>query len=96
MIERAQHDAPVFARFLAYTSLCRPHVEYPPSVWGSSLDYLINDIEMVQHNAIRFIPALKGRDSVTAAHEKLKLDTLVDRQMKITHALLLRLLFCLP
>ena len=70
MIERAQHDAPASARILAYTSLCRPHVEYPPSVWGSSLDYLINDIEMVQHNAIRFIPALKGRDSVTAAHVK--------------------------
>ena len=96
MIKRIWHDAPASTRLLGYTSLCRPRVEYADSVWDTTLDYLINDIEMVQHNAIRFIPALKGRDSVTAAHEKLKLDTLVDRQMKITHALLLRLLFCLP
>ena len=47
---------------------------------------------MVQHNAIRFILTLKGRDSVTAAHEKLELETLADKRTKIRHAVVLRLL----
>ena len=47
---------------------------------------------MVQPNAIRFISTLKGRDSVTAAHEKLELETLGDKRTKLRHALLLRLL----
>jgi hypothetical protein len=92
MIKRALHDAPASARLLAYTCLCRPHVEYAASVWDTSVDYLMHDIEMVQHSAIRFISTLKGRDSVTAAREKLELETLADRRTKIRHALLLRLL----
>ena len=92
MIKRALRDAPASARLLAYTSLCRPHVDYAASVWDPMLDYLIHDIEMVQHNAISFISTLKGRDSVTAAREKLELETLADRRTKIRHALLLRLL----
>ena len=47
---------------------------------------------MVQHRAIRFISTLKGKESVTEARKKLKLETLADRRTKIRHALLLRLL----
>ena len=92
MIKRALCDAPASARLLAYTSLCRPNVEYAASVGDIKLDNLISDSEMVQHNAIRFISTLKGRDSVTSAREKLELETLADRRTKIRHALLLRLL----
>ena len=39
----------ISAHFIVYTSLCRPHIEYAASVWDTSLDYLTNDIGMVQH-----------------------------------------------
>jgi len=44
------------------------------------------------NNAIRFISKLKGRDSITAARDKLNLETLTDRRFKLRHKLLLRLL----
>ena len=92
MIKRALFDAPEKARLLAYTSLCRPHVEYAASVWDTSLEYLIHDIEMVQNSAIRFISKLKGRESITMARENLQIETLAERRTKIRHSLLLRLL----
>ena len=92
MLKRALHAAPEKARLLAYTSLCRPHIEYAAAVWDTSLEYLKHDIEMVQHNAIRFICQLKGRESITEARNNLQLDTLADRRTKIRHALLMRIL----
>jgi len=56
------------------------------------LQYLIKDIEQVQNNAIKFIDKLKGRDSITAARDKLNLETLADIRFKLRHELLLRLL----
>ena len=58
---------------LAYIELCRLHVEYAAAVWD--LEYIANDIEMVQHNAVRYISTLDGRDSITLAHEILDLET---------------------
>ena len=92
MIKRALHHAPETAKLLAYTSLCRPHVEYAASVWDPYLECLSHDIEMIQNKAVRFISNIKGRESVTEAREKLCLDTLVNRRKKIRHNLLLRLL----
>lgn len=65
MIKRALYGAPENARLLAYTSLCRAHLEYAASVWDTYLEYLARDIQMVQHRAIRFISKAKGRDSIT-------------------------------
>ncbi|KAF6033852.1 hypothetical protein EB796_007840 [Bugula neritina] len=56
------------------------------------LQYLIKGIEQVQNNAIRFITKLKSRDSITAAHDKLNLETLTNRRFKLRYNLLLRLL----
>jgi len=53
------------------------------------LQYLIKDIEQVQNNAIRFIAKLKGGDSITAARDKLNLETLANRDFKLRHKLLL-------
>ena len=92
MIKRALYNAPEAAKLLAYTSLCRPHVEYAASVWDPYLECLSHDIEMIQNKAVRFISNIKGRESVTEAREKLCLDTLVNRRKKIRHNLLLRLL----
>jgi len=35
LIKRALHNAPTDTRLVAYTSLCRPHIEYAASVWGN-------------------------------------------------------------
>ena len=67
-------------------------MEYAASVWDPYLECLNHDIEMIQNKAVRFISNIKGRKSVTEAREKLCLDTLVNRQMKIRHNLILRLL----
>ena len=74
------YNAPRQARLLAYTSLCRPILEYADSVWDLSLKKTINDIEMVQNRAVRFISRLKGRDSVSKARCELGLQTLQERR----------------
>jgi len=76
MIKRALFNVPAKAKLLAYTSLCRPQLEYAAAVWDLSLQYLIKDIKQVQINVIRFIAKLKGKDSITAACDKLNLETL--------------------
>ena len=58
------------AKLLAYIGLCRPHVEYA-AVWDPNMEYIAPDVEMVQHNAVRFISGLKIRDSITSALENL-------------------------
>ncbi|KAF6020634.1 hypothetical protein EB796_021051 [Bugula neritina] len=72
--------------------MSRPQLEDAAAIWDLRLQYLIKDIEQVQNNAIRFIAKLKGRDSITAASDKLNLETLPDRRFKLRHKLLLRLL----
>ena len=47
-----------------------------------NLEYITHDIEMVQHNAVKFISKLKGRDSITLALENLDLKTLAARRGK--------------
>lgn len=92
MIKQALHGAPQDAKLLAYLSLCRPHVEFASSVWDPTLEYQINSIEMVQHKAIRFICNLKGRESISAAADKLEINTLKERRKGNRHSLLLRIL----
>jgi len=67
-------------RLLAYTSLCRPILEYADCVWDPTSKQLINAIECVQRRAVRYISGLKGRESVTEARAKLALNTLEERR----------------
>ena len=69
MVKRTLFKASEKAKLLAYIGLCRPHVEYAAVVWDPNLEYITHDIEMVPHNAVRFISKLKGRDSITSALE---------------------------
>ena len=73
MIKRTLYNAPEKAKFLAYTSLCRPILEYAATVWDPQQKNLVHDIEMVQNSAVRFICNLKGRESVSEATENLNL-----------------------
>ncbi len=67
----------------AYTTLVRPHLEYASCAWDPHTDSHINQIEMVQHRAARFILNQHSwQDSVTDIISSLKLDTLQSRRKK--------------
>ena len=67
-------------KLLAHIGLCQQHLDYAAAVWDPNLEYITHDIEMVQHNAVRFIFRLKGRDSIISAIESLNLETLAARR----------------
>ena len=92
MIKQALHGAPQDAKLLAYLSRCCPHVECASSVWDPTLEYQMNSIEMVQHKAIRFICNLKSKESISAAADKLEINTLKERRRGNRHSLRLWIL----
>ena len=93
MIKRTLHKAPEKAKLLAYTSLCRPILEYASSVWDPHQRKYIEKNESIQNNAIRFISDLQGRESITEARELLlHLQTLEQRRQLSRSSLLTRIL----
>ena len=87
------HNASQEAKLLAFTSLCRLILEYADVVWDPSARCKVHDIEIIQNKAIRFIANLRRREgSVSAAKERLKLETLEDRQKNHRLCLLTRTL----
>ena len=92
MIKRVLYDTPEKAKPLAYTRLCRPHLEHTSTLWDPSAKQLQHELDMMQNDAIQFICKLKGRDGVTGALEKLDVQTLSDRRKTSRCNLLLRLL----
>lgn len=79
-IKHTLYDAPQKAKLMAYTSLCRPILEYADTVWDPTDKQTSYNIEMVQRKAVRFIKKLKGRQSVTDASTELGLQSLEDRR----------------
>ena len=61
-IKHILKQAPQKGLLLAYTSLCRPILEYADTVWEPTLAKEFESLEMLQHRAIRFIARLKGRE----------------------------------
>ena len=75
-------NAPQEAKVLAYTSLCRPILEYADVVWNPSVKSKVHNIELIQNKAIRFIANLRGSDdSVSVTRERLKLESLEGRKI---------------
>ena len=85
-------DAPKDARLLAYTSLCRPILEYADTVWDPTNKQTMHSIEMIQNNAVRYIERLKGRESVSEARDRLQLKSLADRRKDHRLSLLFKIL----
>jgi len=56
-------DAPKEAKLLAYTSLCRPILDYADVVWDPATRSEVHDVELIQNSAILFISHLEGRTS---------------------------------
>ncbi len=92
-IKYLTYGAPMEAKLLAYTSLCRPILEYADVVWDPHAKQTIHKIELIQNKAIRFIKNIKGRDeSVSTARDDLDLISLEKRRRNHRLSLLIRIL----
>jgi len=86
------YDAPKDAKLLAYTSLCRPILDYADVVWDPAVRSKVHDIELIQNSAVQFISDMKGHaDSVSEARDELGLQSLVDRRKNHRLCLLTRI-----
>ena len=59
------YGASIERKTLAYTSLCRPILEYADIVWDPVSKQAINSLEKVQTDAVKFIANFRGRTSIT-------------------------------
>ena len=76
------HDATMDGKTLAYTSLCRPILEYADVMWDPVCKQTINALAKVQTEAVKFIANLRGQTSVTEVRERLELELLAKRRKK--------------
>ena len=80
-IRRNIRSSPSSAKARAYKTYIRPSVEYASSAWSPHSDTLINQLEMVQRRAARFVKNDYSRtSSVTNMLHDLRWDTLQDRR----------------
>ena len=94
MLKRNLHFAPKSVKCKAYFSCVLPIIEYASNIWAPTTDKMNNEIEMVQHNAARFITNTHfKRDklenySITKILNNLKFDTIEERrkQSRLTMA----------
>ena len=91
-IKHILKQAPQEGRLLAYTSLCRPILEYADTVWNPTLTKEIESLEMLQHKAVRFIARLRGREGVTEACSELGLQPLKQRRRNHRLSLVMKIL----
>ena len=86
MLRRNLYFAPRSVKTKAYFSCVRPILEYASTCWSPSSDKLNSTIEMVQHNAAKFVCnsyPKKGQYenfSITRLLDNLQWDTLEDRR----------------
>ena len=91
-IKYSLFEAPEKSKLLAYTSLCRPILEYADTLWDPSDNSSCVAIEAIQSQAVRFIKNIRGRRGVSEARIDLKLDLLKDRRKSHRLSLLMRIL----
>ena len=68
------HEESERGKLLAYTTLCRPILEYTDALWDPSDNTTSNAMEHVQSQAVLFIKKNKGRRGVTEGRAQLELN----------------------
>ena len=91
-IKHILKQAPQEGWLLAYTSLCRPILEYSDTVWDPTLAKEMESLEMLQHRAVQLIARLSRRDSVTGSCSELGLQPLKQRRKNHRLSLLMKIL----
>lgn len=92
-LHRNFSTAPSSLKMLLYTPLIRPKLEYASAVWDPATDKLINSLELVQNNSVRFILYNYNRTaSVSAMKTNLSLSSLSSRR-KIARLVLFHKLY---
>ena len=82
-VRRNVRTATKETKVLAYQALVRPITEYASTVWSPHQRDLIQDLEMTQRRAARYVTKQYGRhDSVTKMLEDLGWETLEQRRAK--------------
>ena len=76
LLRRTISSAPEKVKLQAYKTLCRPKLEYAAEVWDPFLVRHVEQLELVQNKAVRFIGNIRGRSGVTVKKEALGLDIL--------------------
>jgi len=81
---------------LAYKGLVRPILEYCAPVWDPHQKKYINELEMVQRRAARFVLGrFHYKSSVTEMIQKLKWETLQDRRQRARLVVFYKIQYCL-
>ena len=82
-VRRNVRTASKETKVLAYQALVRPITEYASTVWSPHQKDLIQDLEMIQRRAARYVMKRYGRtESVTDMLEELGWETLEQRRAK--------------
>jgi len=85
-LRRYISSCPAKSKINAYNTYVRPSIEYASSVWAPYTDCLINQLEMVQRRAARFVKHdYSGHSSVTDMLTDLKWDTLSTEEMQLVY-----------
>ena len=88
MLRRNLYFAPKSVKMKAYTSCVLPILEYASTCWQPTSEIMNSTLEMVQHNAARFIANIyikKGefrKISISKLLNDLQLETLAERRNK--------------
>ena len=92
MIRKTLQGAPSKIKFESYLVLCRPFLEYASKAWDPVLRKLVEKLERVQKQALRFVCGSRGVESVMEARKSLGILTLKGRRKQAHAKLMLQIL----
>ena len=83
LIKRNLKEAPKKTKWIAFTCMVKPILEYASPVWSPYAVGLTNSLEKVQNNAIRWVYWLKKRDSITDCRNDHNISSLSIRRREL-------------
>lgn len=93
LLRHVLYKTPEKIKLTAYKTLVRSTLEHASEVWDPFLRKEVDQLERVQNRAVRFIGQLRGKCSVSAKRDQLKLETLENRRSGQRKRLLNNILF---